>query len=460
MKQFLCLLGLLVTSQAYCQLEDNVLTYDEYMYLVTSEHPLALQADMQNQFAIAEQLKARGGFDPKIKATHDQKQYEDKQYYHLLKSELKIPTTLGLSLKANYESNEGEFLNPESQTDNIGLWSLGLDANLLRGLFYDRERANLDQAKLMDDITENDRIKLLNKLYLNASVQYVNWVNIEAQKKIIEESIELAKQYVSITKQTYILGDKPAIDTVEAKTILLDRQNRWQENEIERIKARQLASSFLWLNAEPMMLQEYVIPQSLESLPQDVRDLEDVLDTHPEIVDKELKINSLSIEQKLNKENLKPDLSFRFNPLIQGQEDFFIPQQYSPSNFKLGASFSMPLFWRKQRAEVQKTNAKLQETTYQLQNKRNELKNKILAEENKIQIYKEQQTLYQDNLNNYVQLLEAEQIRNEFGETSMFLLNKREEKVLDSRLKIQELENKILQTQLKITYLRNNFVTN
>ena len=59
-------------------------------------------------------LKSRGGFDPKLEIDYNTKEFKDTEYYDLLNATFKIPTWYGIELKANFEENSGEFLNPQN----------------------------------------------------------------------------------------------------------------------------------------------------------------------------------------------------------------------------------------------------------------------------------------------------------------------------------------------------------
>ena len=73
----LLLLGSFVWGQ-----EQNLkeLSYNEFLGYVKKYHPLVKSAQLEINMAQANLMMARGGFDPKIEADFDQKQFKGKDY--------------------------------------------------------------------------------------------------------------------------------------------------------------------------------------------------------------------------------------------------------------------------------------------------------------------------------------------------------------------------------------------
>ncbi|MBL0101684.1 MAG: hypothetical protein IPP49_17985 [Saprospiraceae bacterium] len=107
------------------------------------------QARLQPEFAAAEWLKAKGGFDPSLSGNVSQKYYDGKDYYSLFSGELKIPTAIGADVKTGFEQNRGSFLGPENATPTGGLYYAGISMPLGQGLIIDERRAALRSADIM-----------------------------------------------------------------------------------------------------------------------------------------------------------------------------------------------------------------------------------------------------------------------------------------------------------------------
>ena len=78
LKKTLLIALLLLPVLQYGQTQDSiVLNFEEYLQMVKTFHPVVRQARLKADLGDAELLKARGGFDPKIEANYDRKDFKD-----------------------------------------------------------------------------------------------------------------------------------------------------------------------------------------------------------------------------------------------------------------------------------------------------------------------------------------------------------------------------------------------
>jgi outer membrane protein TolC len=99
-------------------------------------------------------------------------------------------------------------------------------------------------------------------------------------------------------------------------------------------------------------------------------------------------------------------------------------------------------------SELNQLNTKLE-----LQNKTAELSMKMNATKTTISIISDQVTIADRNARYSRQLLEAEQLKFGSGESSLFLLATRENKWLESELKLCEYKYKFVLTVMQMVYL-------
>ena len=448
----------LLSNQLTAQSDTTILSYQFYIKNLLAEHPIARQTDLLNDLAEAEMRGAKGFFDPQLSSNWNDKFFKDKHYYRLFNSSLEIPTWAGITLKTTYENNRGEFLNAENTTSSNGLWSVGLEANILQGLVIDERRAALKQATLFQSMTFNERLSIRNYLIQAATAAYLDWQMNHAVQAVIQQSITLAEEYFEGTRIAYLNGDKPAIDTLEAFMIIQDRRALLQSNSIKLNKSRQNLENFLWSNQIPQTLNPNTVPEPLDnpllsSFQQ--RGIGEIINSHPDILSKELKRESKIIERRLKNDKLKPKLKLKYNPLLSTTEESIAPN-YSLADYKWGFSFSTPLLWRKERAALDKTDLQIREIDLDLSEKRNTLQNKIEASLQNQVLLQDQLELIRQNSENYLALQVAEQEKFSYGESSVFLLNKRQEKYLDAQIKVIEVRTKYLLEILNYLYLSND----
>lgn len=427
----------------------KVMEIDTFMTLVRENHPLAVRARLIRERAEAERIGASGAFDPKAFSKVKQKYYDDKTYYRLQDYGLEVPAWFGLSAKAGYETNDGVFLNPQEFMPQNGLLYADLSLTLGKGLFIDQRRASLKQARLMVEAADFEIELALNQLYLEAIDQYWEWYRAYAIYLTYDGAVSLAEVRLEQVKINAELGEIPIIDTLEASIQLQNRVLSFQEASINLTTARQMLNTFLWLEGQiPLELSNNAIPKFEEEITDQLLG-EDWLNTHPLLRTYDIKLDQLDIAQRLNREQLKPQVDLNYRFLNEAQTGDFTGN-YNIGNYDWGLNASFPLFLRKERSKIQITGVKIQETELEQGLKARELENKIMALQNEWVVTRQRLQESRRLVNNRFQLLQGEITRFENGESSLFLINQREINYLSSREKQIELEAKSRQVLAKL----------
>lgn len=458
MRKFYALALLLFSVATFAQeKKEEVLTYKEFIYNVISQHPIAKSAELKELSAKAKLLNAKGGFDPTLTSTVDQKEFDQKEYYSIFKNKVTIPTPIGVDVTGGFDNNSGYYLNDENRTTNKGLWSVGLEVNVLQGLLTNQRRTDLKIAKVYQEVAKNQQMQMLNELIYNASKAYIDWQQYASIYEFLQNTIKLSHLYLKNTKSALENGEKTAIDTLEARVYL-------QNNLIHIEKYRQLllekklkVENHMWLDDMPVQIQKHVIPERNSISTNTNINLSDNLDSIPIIAEKRAKKQQLILEQKMNREKLKPKLKVKYNYLL-GTTDESLSPMYDVDNYKWGASLTFPLFFRKELGKLKQSKYKIDEIDYEISYKKTEVKNKILAnKQNQLALVK-QIDLLEKNVQGYERLLDAESQRFEYGESSLFLINKRQEKLIESELKLLDTQNKLITNYLDFLLLTNHIV--
>jgi hypothetical protein len=456
MKKYILFLFLLISATLTAQEKvESIMTLSEYLGYVKTYHPIVKQANLVINNSEAKLLKARGAFDPKIEVDFDKKQFKEKEYYNKLNGAFKIPTYYGLEFKANFENNEGVFLNPEATVPNDGLYAAGVSASLLKGLLINKRMASLKQAKFFVNQAKEEQQILVNEILYTASLSYFNWLKTYNENGIYTAFLENAEIRFKGTKRAFFEGDKPAIDTLEAGITLNNRKLNLEKSRIKLVKASLDLSTFLWLaDNTPIELQEHIIP--------DVKTLNNVdttfkialfnnanfdINNHPKIKSLEFKIKSLNIDRKLKMNNLLPQLDVQYNFLTQ------TPRQgnsLNVDNYKAGLNFKLPLFLRKERGDFKLSKIKLQDAKYENEVAKVTIKNKVNSLQQELSSFETQSFYITSIVKDYNTLLKAEERKFFLGESSLFLVNYRESKLIETKLKAIVLENSFFKSKANL----------
>lgn len=452
----------LFISALMCGQEKNEkeLNYNEFLGFVKKYHPMVKSANLEINMAQANLMMARGGFDPKIEVDFDQKKYKGKEYYSVLNSSFKIPTWYGIEIKAGFDNSEGIFINPENTLPNQGLTSLGITIPIGQGLLINQRMADLRKAKIQIQLSQAERkLQAIEVLY-NASVAYFNWKRNFNEVELYSNYLKNAQLRYKGIQSLIKNGDKPAIDSIEAGISVKTRKWNLEESRLKLAKSKLELSNFLWLeNNIPLELQEGIIPEKgLEKTITETLKMNELLiespsiENHPKINSLENKLDLLEVERKLKQNSLLPKLDVGYHYLSE-------PNYWSETNlnnYKIGINFTYPLFLRKERGSLQLAKFKIQDTQFALDFERVQLKNKINAQQTEIKSIEKQRQLIADLVQDNTQMLRSEERLFSVGESSIFLINTRENNLVSMQLSQLGIENRFLISKAELFKIMAN----
>ena len=441
--------------------QDQAFSLEEYLELVRQNHPMSRQAVLLNEQANANMLKARGGFDPKLYGDWERKSFDGQNYFNIGEGGMKLPTWYGIEGKLGYNWTSGVFLNPENKLPANGQAIVGLKVPLLQGLVIDQRRAGLFQARIIRNANSNEQRLLMNNLLFDAAKIYWEWALSNAYFSVYERAVDVATQRYEAVKISYVQGDEPAIDTLEAYIQVQDRTLQRNDARLLLRNATLSLRNFLWGNENPLPIDTTRQPVGLAAASQNINLLsapaDELVASHPELLGYDFKIQELEVERRLKAEMLKPRVDVEYNLLGDGvdlrpNEDNGAVSDLLRENYKLGASVSFPLFLRKERGGLRLTDLKLTEAGLGMTQKRQELRNKISAYQNNLKNLRQQIVLATQMRENYVRLLRAENIKFEIGESSLFLINSRENKLIEAELKLAKLQAELRKAEVGVQW--------
>ncbi len=433
----------------------NVLRFDEYLGFVKKFHPIVKQAELVIDESQAKLMKSRGAFDPKIEVDYNRKKFKGTEYFDRLNGTFKIPTWFGVELKATFEENSGEFLNPEAFVPDDGLYSAGVSVPLARGLLINNIMAALKQARLFREQAKADRDIYVNNILYEASLVYFKWLQAYNELKLFENILINAEQRFAGVEKGAEVGENAQIDVTEARIAVNNRKLGLEQSKVKLIKAALELSNFLWLeNNIPVELQPNVIPD-VNSEPivdttfsiNQLQEQDALLDAHPKMQSLGYKLEGLEVDTRLKANKLLPRIDVEYNFLTEVPE---VARSLNTAEYKGGVNVSFPLFLRKERGDLRLARIKQKDTQLEIDATRVNLQNKINALKQELESYVAQNEVTSQMVVDYERMLQAEERKFELGESSLFLVNSRESKLIDGQLKAIEIQNKFFNTKAKL----------
>jgi outer membrane protein TolC len=153
-------------------------------------------------------------------------------------------------------------------------------------------------------------------------------------------------------------------------------------------------------------------------------------------------------------EYFKPQVNLNYNPLADYNNVFNQPY-VNPNNYKLGLDIKIPIFYRKQMGNLQSISIYQEQTKIELETKQREIYNESMSLYIELQALEKQINTQKNNLQNNLDLLKAEQEKFKLGESSVFMVNTRENAYLNAEITLIELISKQQITLVKYLYYAN-----
>jgi outer membrane protein TolC len=406
----------------------NYLTYEAAIAWALENHPVAITANAVEARGAAEALSARAMLDPKFDLNYDRKDFKGTEYFDYGQAELSWQSPLAVKISGGYQVAEGTFLNDERTIPTAGQAYLAIKLPLLRGLLIDATRIGLRRGELAEDRQRALANVIRNELRYDLAVRYLEWVFALQAVEINQEIADFIAIRLENTRQYFQLGDKPAIDTLEASVALGLQLQTILQAQVDADLARGALSELYW-------------PLEATDLPVLTSDLLTVIpvfttwQNHPELNQLSLLLTDASLARDLKREELKPELNLSYYLLGDG---FAIPETQGGSAFseayKFGVTASYPLLNRKARAGVQLGELKVIESEAKLAGKQQSLEVKANAYANAVAVYTEQLIAVDLLVEQAGQLLSAERELFNLGESTQFIVNGREQSFLKAQL--------------------------
>jgi outer membrane protein TolC len=163
------------------------------------------------------------------------------------------------------------------------------------------------------------------------------------------------------------------------------------------------------------------------------------LENHPKIIALNLKLDQLEVDRQLKANKLLPKITVEYNFITPDWNQLNTLQQ---DNYKAGLAFAYPIFTRKERGDVRLAKVKLEDARYGLQSESLILRNKVSAIFAQLESFQRQLGIVSQLTLGTQRLLQAETRKFDLGDSSLFLINAREVKFIEARLKQLEVQSK------------------
>lgn len=433
-------------------------------------HPLIQAANLQTEYGNANELKAKGNFDPILSFDSKEKTFDGKTYYSQQFFELDLFSASPISANVGLEKTSGNYTNSESLTPNGGLGYVGLQIPLLKNLVTDQRRTLLKQAVIVKDQSQIQKRKMIQDIHFDVWQNYIQWYVFHEQSKTLKLALDLSIGRQLAQRKLYFSGGCSGFDTLEVAVQRQQFEAKFNENEIFTLKTKILLNTHLWnltgkkqfeMSFSPVNFKQNIVPSNeyFKDFEAMIPNADSLSSNQPDLQLYAKKIEGLNLDLRLKQNYVLPKLDLKYQYLNTAFNNFNEINQ----NQRFGIAFATPLYFRSSRAEVKEYKLKLLETQLSLIYKKRELELKSSALYNQILAYRKIYNMLKQVENGYFELYQMEIQKFNNGDGTIFILNSRETKYLESKIKSLEQYGKLMMSIAEFLTVNgriDGFITN
>lgn len=415
-------------------------------------YPPLLVAASEQEIADGEVLAALGKFDLQMRASFDSDQlgyYQNERFSSRLEQPLQ---TMGATVYGGWRVGEGSFAPYDGKLDTRsgGEWSSGLKLPLLRGREIDPKRADLRKAemgRLLARLTVDQQRLVIG---LQAARSYWEWVAAVGRLRLARQLLEVATSRDQLLRDSAEAGQVARIEVTENARVILQRQSILVSAE-RGVQQAAIGLSLYFRDGagEPVLVATDRAPGGFPGMegiqPGGVdQGIAAALQARPDLARFGAVQSQLEVDRKLAINDRKPAVDLFAGFTAETGQGVV---RRGPREVKAGIAFELPFQRRAATGKLAITEAKLK----QVDNRQRFLRDQIAAEvrdaASALAAAYYQAGLVRDEVRVARQLEEAERDRFQLGDSTLFLVNLREQATADAVLREISAQNEYFKAQ-------------
>jgi outer membrane protein TolC len=434
------------TTQEITIPTSGVLMPEVYKHWVEQTHPELEQARLKQASAAAKRLSAQGAFDPKLVNASEEKRYNSNSGVGKVKdalqtdTEVVLQTRSGATIGGGVRTARGDYSSSVSPVGQGGEWYTELTLPLLKNRGINPSQF-LEQQALLGETQASVQAQLVRlELLSEALLQYYDWALAWERYQAYHTLTQLAENRLTMVQKRATAGDTALIDITESQQEWKRRQRSLMKEQESFQKSVISTSLFVW-NTKREARQSTltgilpilgsvpeVAPTATETLLETGKLA--ILQAHPALKTLALGQTMSQLELKLAKNQLLPQIDLLLSPSYQAGTDGI------GFAYKAGFKMSIPLRNRTAKGKLQVVELDLA----QLDLKTKQTIQKLFAELEKAVTAVHQAyarvSLAEQEYHLAETLQQAELKRYNAGDSSLFVLNRRERDTTEARVQV------------------------
>ncbi len=430
---WICALALPLSAQTL-QLEDVLRS-------VESNYPPLLATLLEREVAGGAAIQARGQFDTQLGAALGADQFG---YYPNQRLDLGVNQNLrwqGAQVYGGWRIGTGDF--PEYRgldaTRDLGEFRAGIKVPLLRGREIDERRAGLAQTELglrLADLSVDQQRLLVRQLAAN---RYWDWIAAGRRLSIAQDLLRVAQERDQALRDAEALGAIPRLEVTENVRQILQREAQIVEAQ-RGVQQAAIALSLFYRDAAgvPRIAADSQLPPQLPPTQtlieeQVIEDLNLALAKRPEIAAIATQRAQTRIDIDVASNQTRPSLDLGLGLTAENGSG---PVNRGPNEVKATLTFQVP--WQRRVAEgkLQQASAKHSQLTQRELFARDQVTAEVRDAASAVRAAHERTLLAAREVTVALDLADAERERFRLGDSTLFVVNLREQAAVDAELRL------------------------
>lgn len=424
----------------------DALTLAEVLVVLAATHPLLAAARQRQRAAEGDAMAARGGFDPVMRARG---QYVPVGAFPrgTVDVELRQPTPLwGLSVYGGWRLGLGSFAvyDLRGKTAEGGEFRGGVSLPLWQGGPIDRRRADVQSAALAQEAATAEFEARAIELERAAGRAYWAWVSAGLRLDVQRDLLALARDRDEALRKQIVAGGVPPVEGIDNRRAIVDREARivaaeraLQQAAFDLARHVRDADGEVQTPAPERLPGAFPEPQRPTSdvLEQMIRD---AWERRPDLRRLVLQREAAAVELKLARNNRSPRIDV---DAYAAKDVGSVDPAYAylrPAEFVASVSVELPLALRGARGKLRRAEAELARIDAELRMARDVVALELRDAHSALVAAHARVGLAREQLAAAHELEQAERSRFRLGDSTLLLVNLREQAATDAAL--QEIE--------------------
>jgi outer membrane protein TolC len=422
------------------QITPQMLTLGALLDSVNKNYPPLKAALLERPLAEADLLNQEGRFDLSVRSRLDTQNFG---FYQNERFEIGVTQPVqiwGATLFSDYSLSLGRYppYDGKVQTNDLGQIRTGLRLPLARDRAIDDRRAGLGRARLGLRLADLSIDQQRLAIFQMATRRYWDWIAAGRRLSIANILLEVAIGRDAILQEAVRIGALPQFEQLDNQRIVLQRRN----NVVEARRSLENAAIELSLfyrddSGQPRLadMNQLVpgFPEPVELLESQVLDdMNAALGRRPDVLRFLFQRDQVNIDKRLAQNQRLPNVDL-FTEFFR--EAGSGPVLRGPNDLRVGLIFDLPLQRRQATARLQNAEARLGQLAQREQFQRDQVTAEVRDAASAVRAAYERSQVLTSELEVTRQVEAAERLRFELGDSTLFVLNLREQATAEAAVR-------------------------